>query len=102
MIGLAQQAEVSSLANAYDCTGVGAGCFGSWTALRLRESGRSVALVDALGPGNSLSSSGGASRIIRMGYGADELYTRWSLKSLPQWKELFARVHRPDLFQQTG
>jgi glycine/D-amino acid oxidase-like deaminating enzyme len=75
---------------------VGAGVFGSWTALRLRQAGRSVALVEALGPGNPKSSSGGASRVIRVGYGADEIYTRWSTRSLEAWKEL------PDIFQHTG
>jgi glycine/D-amino acid oxidase-like deaminating enzyme len=75
---------------------VGAGAFGSWTALRLRESGRSVVLVDAFGAGNPKSSSGGASRVIRMGYGADEIYTRWAMRSLAAWKRL------PDLFQHTG
>jgi glycine/D-amino acid oxidase-like deaminating enzyme len=74
---------------------VGAGVFGSWTALQLRESGRSVALVDGFGPGNPQSSSGGASRVIRMGYGADEIYTRWAMRSLADWKELFARAGRP-------
>ena len=81
---------------------VGAGVFGSWTALRLRESGRSVALVEAWGPGNPRSSSGGASRVIRMGYGADEIYTRWALRSLIAWKELFARAQCRELFQPTG
>jgi len=85
-----------------DCVVVGAGVFGSCTALRLRESGRSVALVEAIGPGNPKSSSGGASRVIRMGYGADEIYTRWAVRSLAAWKELFARVGRRDLFQHTG
>ena len=85
-----------------DCVVVGAGVFGSWSALRLRESGRSVALVEALGPGNPKSSSGGASRVIRMGYGADEIYTRWSMRSLTAWKELLARVGRCELFQNTG
>jgi glycine/D-amino acid oxidase-like deaminating enzyme len=75
---------------------VGAGVFGSWTTLRLRQAGRSVALVEAFGPGNPKSSSGGASRVIRMGYGADEIYTRWSLRSLAAWKE------RPGFFQHTG
>lgn len=81
---------------------MGAGVFGSWAALRLRESGRSVALVDAFGPGNPKSSSGGASRVIRMGYGADEIYTRWAMRSLAVWKEIFERVGRRDLFRQTG
>ena len=85
-----------------DCLVVGAGVFGSWTALRLRESGRSVALVDAFGPGNPNASSGGASRIIRLGYGADEIYTGWAMRSLGQWKALFARMGQRGLFQQTG
>jgi len=86
----------------YDAIVVGAGSFGSWTALRLRESGRSVALVDAFGAGNSKSSSGGASRMIRMAYGADEIYTRWARRSLEAWKELFHRVGQPHLYQNTG
>jgi glycine/D-amino acid oxidase-like deaminating enzyme len=36
-----------------------------------------------------------------MGYGADELYTRWSQRSLAQWKELFAAT-RQALFLETG
>jgi glycine/D-amino acid oxidase-like deaminating enzyme len=36
-----------------------------------------------------------------MGYGADELYTRWSQKSLVQWKEFFAAT-RQNLFHETG
>src|SRR5580693_7545455 len=86
----------------FDCAVVGAGAFGSWSALRLRESGRSVALLEAFGPGNPKSSSGAASRVIRMGYGADEIYSRWSMRSLAAWKELFARAGRPELFQHTG
>lgn len=85
-----------------DCVVVGAGVFGSWAALRLRQTGRSVALVEAFGPANPKSSSGGASRIIRMGYGSDEIYTRWAMRSLARWKDLFARANRPDLFQRTG
>lgn len=60
-----------------------------------------VVLIDAHGPGNSRSSSGDESRIIRMGYGADEIYTRSALRSLRLWKELFARIDRR-LFHQTG
>src|ERR1700693_96720 len=73
----------------YDVLVVGAGVFGAWTALQLARRGQRVLLLDAYGPGNSLASSGGESRIIRMGYGADELYTRWAMRSLVQWKELF-------------
>ncbi|MFZ3215540.1 MAG: FAD-dependent oxidoreductase [Candidatus Acidiferrales bacterium] len=86
----------------YDFAVIGAGVFGAWTAYCLRQSGASVALLDAYGPANSRASSGGESRIIRMGYGADEIYTRWSLRALPRWKELFAQAGRPELFQRTG
>jgi sarcosine oxidase len=90
------------LAESYDVVVVGAGVFGSWTANRLQRSGRSVALLDAYGAGNSRSSSGGETRILRMGYGQQEIYTRWSHASLKLWIELFEHVNRPELFQNTG
>jgi glycine/D-amino acid oxidase-like deaminating enzyme len=76
--------------------------FGAWTAHRLQRTGRSVALLDIYGAGNSRSSSGGESRILRMGYGREEIYTRWSLASLRLWIELFEQVNQPELFQKTG
>ena len=85
----------------YDVAVVGAGVFGAWTAYQLRQTGKRVVLIDAYGSGNSRSSSGDESRIIRMGYGADEIYTRSALRSLRLWRELFARVDQP-LFHQTG
>jgi len=88
--------------SSFDAVVVGAGAFGSWTALHLRRTGRTVALLDAYGAGNNRSSSGGESRIIRMGYGADEIYTRWAMRSLELWTELFQQIGRPELFQKTG
>ncbi len=87
--------------SSYDFVVVGAGVFGAWTAWHLRQSGASVAIVDAYGPGNSRSSSGGETRLIRMGYGPDEIYTRWAMSSLPQWLELSKRT-RTVLFEKTG
>ncbi len=78
----------------YDFAVVGAGVFGAWTAYFLRQSGASVALLDAYGPANSRASSGGETRVIRMGYGPDELYTRWAMRSLPLWREFAARTGR--------
>jgi len=89
-------------AKTYDVTVVGAGVFGAWTALCLARRGQRVLLLDAYGPGHSRSSSGDESRIIRMGYGADEIYTRWSQRSLVQWKELFAATRNEELFRKTG
>jgi monomeric sarcosine oxidase len=85
----------------YDVAVIGAGVFGSWTAWHLVRARKSVLLIDAWGPGHSRSSSGGESRIIRMGYGADELYTRMAMRSLPMWKELFERTGQR-LFRRTG
>jgi monomeric sarcosine oxidase len=85
----------------YDVAVVGAGVFGAWTAYQLQRSGKRVVLIDAHGPGHSRSSSGGESRIIRMGYGADHIYTRSASRSLSLWQELFARIDQR-LFHQTG
>ncbi len=86
----------------YDAAVIGAGVFGSWTAYWLQRAGLKVALIDAYGAAHSRASSGGESRIIRMGYGADEIYTRWSNRSLGLWQALFAKTDRPELFQPTG
>lgn len=85
----------------YDVAVVGAGVFGAWTACQLRRGGSRVILIDAYGSGNSRSSSGDESRIIRMGYGADEIYTRSAARSLQLWKSLFAEA-KEELFQPTG
>ncbi len=87
--------------HSYDFAVIGAGVFGAWTARYLRQSGASVCLLDAYGAGNSRSSSGGETRIIRAGYGTDELYTRWAVRSFPLWQEFFAGTGR-DFFRRTG
>jgi monomeric sarcosine oxidase len=84
----------------YDVVVIGAGVFGAWTAYHLQRGGRRVLLIDGLGPGNSRSSSGDESRIIRMGYGPDEVYTRSAVRSLQSWRELFERTGEP-LFCRT-
>jgi sarcosine oxidase len=89
------------IANRYDVAVIGAGVFGAWTAWHLAQRGKRVALIDAYGGANARASSGGETRIVRMGYGADELYTRWAVRSLVQWKEFFAKIRDP-LFVQTG
>ena len=84
-----------------DVAVIGAGVFGAWTALQLRRTGRSVILVDAFGAGNSRSGSSGASRLLRLGYGDQALYSRWAQRSLYEWQELF-RNCRQQLFERTG
>src|SRR5207244_7387838 len=93
--------QVSSRQSTCDVAVIGAGVFGAWIAYQLRRSGKRVILIDAHGPGHSRSSSGGESRIIRMGYGADEIYTRSAQRAVHVWQELFARVNEAH-FQQTG
>lgn len=85
----------------YDVAVIGAGVFGAWTAWHLGRRGKRVLLADAYGPGNARASSAGESRIIRMGYGADELYTRSSVMSLAMWKEFFVATGQA-LFHETG
>jgi len=88
--------------NTYDVAVVGAGVFGAWSAYRLQQGGRRVALLDAYGPGNARASSGGQTRVIRMGYGDQEIYSRWSMLSLERWKSLFQSFGRSTLFQPVG
>ena len=106
-VGLIRPAEASDPAPApkgkgYDVAVIGSGVFGAWIAYMLRKKGKSVALVDAYGPGNARASSGGFTRVIRMGYGEQEIYTRWSMRSLELWKSVFAGVGRPSLFEESG
>ena len=84
-----------------DVAVVGAGVFGAWTAYLLRQSGKHVKLIDGYGAGNSRSSSGDESRVIRMGYGGDQIYSRSAWRSLQLWKELFVRTGET-LFHETG
>jgi monomeric sarcosine oxidase len=86
----------------YKAVVIGAGVFGSWIAYYLQQAGVRVALIDAYGAASDRASSGGESRIIRMAYGVDEIYTRWSHRSLPVWQRLFAAAGRQELFRQTG
>ena len=62
--------------------------FGAWTAHHLQQQGAKVTLIDAFGPANSKSSSGGELRVIRAAYGKDDIYSRMAMDSLPQWQEL--------------
>src|SRR5688572_3354039 len=90
------------MVNNYDVAVVGAGVFGAWTAYLLRREGAKVLLLDAYGPGNSRASSGGESRIIRLGYGPDEIYTRSAQRSFELWQRFFEEVEQPELLRLTG
>ncbi len=64
---------------------IGAGAFGGWTALSLQKMGAEVTLFDQFGAGNSRSSSGDETRVIRSVY-VDEIYVRMTQESLQIWK----------------
>jgi glycine/D-amino acid oxidase-like deaminating enzyme len=73
---------------------IGAGAFGGWTALHLLERGAHVTLLDAWGPGNSRSSSGGETRVMRGTYGPDQPYTETASRSLQLWAKYARRWKR--------
>ena len=79
----------------------GAGAFGGWTALQLLERGAHVTMVDEWGPGNSLSSSGGKTRVIRAIYGPDRIYSEMVKRAYPMWEKLAATSHEP-LYVEMG
>ena len=85
----------------YDVAVIGAGVFGVWTAYLIRRTGASVILIDQYGAGNKRASSGGETRIIRTGYGPDEIYSRSAARSLELWQEFGKQVDQP-LFHRTG
>ncbi|MEQ1617299.1 MAG: FAD-dependent oxidoreductase [Terricaulis sp.] len=85
----------------YDAIVVGAGAFGAWTAEHLQRRGKSVLLVDQMGPANARASSGGESRMTRSAYGGDAIYTQMALASLSEWKRLSERSALP-LFHKCG
>ena len=74
---------------------VGAGVFGTWTAHHLLAAGSDVTLIDAYGPANPRASSGDQSRILRCGYGADEIYSDFARRSVEQWQALQERAGVP-------
>lgn len=82
---------------AVDVAVIGAGVFGAWTAWSLKQAGASVALVEAWSPGHARASSGGESRVIRVSYGADPLYSPMAERSLAAWDGLSARQGLPIL-----
>jgi sarcosine oxidase len=80
---------------------IGAGVFGAWTAWHLVRAGLSVRLFDAYGAGHARASSGGESRVIRLSYGGDALYSGMAQESLAAWKALSATASTP-IFHATG
>jgi sarcosine oxidase len=80
---------------------VGAGAFGLWTALHLARLGAKVDLIDAWGPGNARSSSGGDTRVIRAIYGTDRTYVEMVKRSFELWEGIRVSSDEP-LYVETG
>lgn len=80
---------------------IGAGAFGGWTALHLLERGARVTLLDAWGPGNSRSSSGGETRVMRGTYGPDQPYTEMAARALKLWAK-YERKWKTHFLHRSG
>jgi glycine/D-amino acid oxidase-like deaminating enzyme len=81
---------------------IGAGAFGGWTALHLQRLGARVELLDAWGPGNSRSSSGGETRVIRAIYGPDRIYVEMVRRAFELWEAISASAGGEPLYVETG
>ena len=89
---------------------IGAGAWGSFTALNLQKRGVKVTLVDAFGPGNARSTSGDETRGVRSSYGdrlgeQGELWTLWAREAIKKWiafDDEWGRHFRLNLFHTTG
>lgn len=98
-LGVVPALRFSSQEQVPEVAVIGAGAFGGWTALYLREMGLSVTLIDAYGPGNARSSSAGETRQIRLAYGTREIYSRWAIEALERWKAREREWGKKLLFQ---
>ncbi|KUO50971.1 MAG: hypothetical protein APF82_07360 [Sphingomonadales bacterium BRH_c42] len=95
------RAQPGSDRGPFDVAVVGAGVFGAWSAWMLAKAGYRVALIDQYGPANARASSAGESRVTRMSYGADAIYSEMAARSLLHWQALSARCALP-VFHNTG
>ncbi len=96
-VAKAQTSAVGS-GGAYDVAVVGAGAFGGWIALVLRERGLKVISIDEYGPASPRASSAGETRSIRSGYGPQAIYSSWAATALKMWKLRQAEFGRTILY----
>jgi glycine/D-amino acid oxidase-like deaminating enzyme len=108
--GISPRTSVPSASASADVVIIGAGGWGSFTALNLRRRGVKVTLVDAYGPGNARSTSGDETRGVRSSYGdrpgaQGELWTLWAREAMKKWTAFddeWGRHFRLNLFHTTG
>lgn len=98
----------SGRTDSYDIAVIGAGAFGGWTALHLRQQGARVVLIDQFGPGNSRATSGDETRGVRTSYGdrgVGQLWMRWAQRAKGRWRrfdEEWKEAIGGQLFFNTG
>lgn len=80
---------------------VGAGVFGLTAARELRARGWGVTVVDPGPVPTPTAASTDISKVVRMDYGADELWTELGRRSLARWAEWNAQSGQP-LFHHDG
>jgi len=80
---------------------VGAGIFGLTAALELRAHGWCVSVIDPGPVPTPTAASTDISKVVRMDYGADELWTRLGRESLTRWAE-WNRESGETLFHNDG
>lgn len=81
----------------HHCLIVGAGAFGVSAAIELRRRGHAVTLMDPGPLPHPDAASTDISKIVRMDYGGDELYTALMERALPAW-----RGYGGSLFHELG
>lgn len=108
--GISPRSSVTPATASSEVVVIGAGAWGSFTALNLRKRGVKVTLVDAYGPGNARSTSGDETRGVRSSYGdrpgaQGELWTLWAREAMKKWiafDDEWGRHFRLNLFHTTG
>jgi glycine/D-amino acid oxidase-like deaminating enzyme len=80
---------------------VGAGTFGASLAWHLAGRGDEVVLIDQFEPGDVRATSGGETRLIRCGHGADADYSAMARRARTLWRELEAETGT-SLYLETG
>lgn len=80
---------------------IGAGVFGLTAALELARRGHGVTVLEAGAAPNPLASSTDVSRMVRMDYGSDGLYTGLAVEAIKGWRDWNA-LWDEEVYHETG
>ena len=89
------------MAETFDVLIVGGGMFGLTAAIELSSRGHRVGLIDPGPIPHPLAASTDISKVVRMAYGADELYTEMGEQSIAGWKR-WNEAWGETLYHETG